>query len=39
MALLIPPNTNNPARDPFTDPATTLTTETRCSLVEIPEAP
>jgi DNA (cytosine-5)-methyltransferase 1 len=39
MALLIPPNTNNPARDPFVDPATTLTTETRCSLVEIPEAP
>jgi len=37
MALLIPPNTNNPARDPFTDPATTLTTETRCSLVSLPE--
>lgn len=37
LALLIPPNTNNPARDPNVDPTTTLTTETRCSLVELPE--
>jgi len=38
LALLIPPSTGARARDPHLEPATTLTTETRCELVDLPPA-